>query len=117
MKVLKKLVMATAAVAISASAAMAERYVMITHTQGTDPFWPVVEKGGRDAAKAVGATLEYNFDVSGDIIERTRRFNELNKARGLFFDQLFADSREVVGTENLVVTDGPQNQGPDPHAG
>ena len=27
-----------------------ERYVMITHTQGTDPFWPVVEKGGRDAA-------------------------------------------------------------------
>ncbi|MBT8426087.1 MAG: sugar ABC transporter substrate-binding protein [Silicimonas sp.] len=44
-----------------------ERYVMITHTQGTDPFWPVVEKGGRDAAAAVGATLEYNFDVSGDM--------------------------------------------------
>ncbi|MGV6847314.1 MAG: sugar ABC transporter substrate-binding protein [Marinibacterium sp.] len=47
--------------------ALAERYVMITHTQGTDPFWPVVEKGGRDAAAAVGATLEYNFDVSGDM--------------------------------------------------
>ncbi|MEO0496492.1 MAG: substrate-binding domain-containing protein [Pseudomonadota bacterium] len=44
-----------------------ERYVMITHTQGTDPFWPVVEKGGRDAAAAVGAELEYNFDVSGDM--------------------------------------------------
>ena len=44
-----------------------ERYVMITHTQGTDPVWPVVEKGGRDAAAAVGATLEYNFDVSGDM--------------------------------------------------
>ena len=67
MKILKKLMLATAAVAISASAAMAERYVMITHTQGTDPFWPVVEKGGRDAAAAVGATLEYNFDVSGDM--------------------------------------------------
>jgi len=40
---------------------------MITHTQGTDPFWPVVEKGGRDAAAAVGATMEYNFDVSGDM--------------------------------------------------
>jgi simple sugar transport system substrate-binding protein len=26
-----------------------------------------VEKGGRDAAEAVGATLEYNFDVSGDM--------------------------------------------------
>lgn len=44
-----------------------ERYVMITHTQGTDPFWPVVEKGGKDAAAAIGATLEYNFDVSGDM--------------------------------------------------
>ena len=40
---------------------------MITHTQGTDPFWPVVEKGGRDAAKAIGADFEYNFDVSGDM--------------------------------------------------
>ena len=49
------------------SAAMAERYVMITHTQGTDPFWPVVEKGGRDAAAAVGAEFEYNFDASGDM--------------------------------------------------
>ncbi len=53
--------------ALCATSAMAERYVMITHTQGTDPFWPVVEKGGRDAAKAVGAELEYNFDVSGDM--------------------------------------------------
>ena len=40
---------------------------MITHTQGTDPFWPVVEKGGRDAAAAIGAEFEYNFDVSGDM--------------------------------------------------
>ncbi len=56
-----------AAVLSLASMATAERYVMITHTQGTDPFWPVVEKGGRDAAKAVGAELEYNFDASGDM--------------------------------------------------
>jgi simple sugar transport system substrate-binding protein len=47
--------------------AFAERYVMITHTQGTDPFWPVVEKGGRDAAAAIGADFEYNFDPSGDM--------------------------------------------------
>ncbi len=59
--------MAAGAVALMASAVSAERYVMITHTQGTDPFWPVVEKGGRDAAAAVGAELEYNFDVSGDM--------------------------------------------------
>ncbi|MCP4385242.1 MAG: substrate-binding domain-containing protein, partial [Hyphomicrobiales bacterium] len=64
---MKKLVLAAAALAMSASAAAAERYVMITHTQGTDPFWPVVEKGGRDAATAIGADFEYNFDPSGDM--------------------------------------------------
>ena len=67
-KEMKKLLMSVAALAMAATTAMAqERYVMITHTQGTDPFWPVVEKGGRDAAAAIGATLEYNFDVSGDM--------------------------------------------------
>ncbi len=65
---MKRILLAAAAVATVASGAFAqERYVMITHTQGTDPFWPVVEKGGRDAAEAVGATIEYNFDVSGDM--------------------------------------------------
>jgi len=64
---MKTFATAAAILAVSASAAFAERYVMITHTQGTDPFWPVVEKGGRDAAAAVGAELEYNFDVSGDM--------------------------------------------------
>ncbi|MEO1239348.1 MAG: hypothetical protein AAFW64_06765, partial [Pseudomonadota bacterium] len=58
---------ATALVAPAFADGHGERYVMITHTQGTDPFWPVVEKGGRDAAEAIGATLEYNFDVSGDM--------------------------------------------------
>ena len=68
---MKKILMAAVAATALTGAAYAdghgERYVMITHTQGTDPFWPVVEKGGRDAAAAVGATLEYNFDVSGDM--------------------------------------------------
>ena len=65
---MKKALLAGVALAVMATGAMAaERYVMITHTQGTDPFWPVVEKGGRDAAAAVGAELEYNFDVSGDM--------------------------------------------------
>ena len=26
--------------------AFAERYVMVTHGEGKDPFWPVVQKGG-----------------------------------------------------------------------
>lgn len=64
---MKKIILAGFAVAAMATGAMAERYVMITHTQGTDPFWPVVEKGGKDAAAAVGAELEYNYDASGDM--------------------------------------------------
>ena len=65
---MKKALMAAMTASVVASAAVAEeRYVMITHTQGTDPFWPVVEKGGRDATEDVGATLEYNFDASGDM--------------------------------------------------
>ncbi len=55
------------AMMLAGSAAMAERYVVITHTQGTDPFWPVVEKGAKDAGAAVGADIEYNFDASGDM--------------------------------------------------
>lgn len=64
---MKKLILATTAALIVSGTAMAERYVMVTHTQGTDPFWPVVEKGGRDAAAAIGAEFEYNFDPTGDM--------------------------------------------------
>ena len=64
---MKKLLATVAALATMSTMAIAERYVMITHTQGTDPFWPVVEKGGRDAAAAIGADFEYNFDPSGDM--------------------------------------------------
>src|SRR6056297_2672790 len=64
---MKKICLAATAVAALTAPAFAERYVMITHTQGTDPFWPVVEKGAKDAAAAVGAELEYNFDPSGDM--------------------------------------------------
>jgi len=69
---MKKFLMASAAMAMIAGAASAERYVMITHTQGTDPFWPVVEKGGRDAAEDIGADFEYNFAPSGDMADMAR---------------------------------------------
>ena len=68
MKKLSLMVAGLAAAALSGSA-LAERYVMITHTQGTDPFWPVVQKGGEDAAKAIGADFEYNFAPSGDMAD------------------------------------------------
>ena len=57
---------------LAAGTASAERYVMITHTQGTDPFWPVVQKGGEDAANAIGADFEYNFAPSGDMADMAR---------------------------------------------
>jgi simple sugar transport system substrate-binding protein len=66
---MKKLLIAAAALAAMTGSALAERYVMITHTQGTDPFWPVVEKGGKDAAAALGVDLEYNFAPSGDMAD------------------------------------------------
>ena len=65
MKSLISAVMAATMLTVAASAD--ERYVMVTHTQGTDPFWPVVEKGGRDAAEDVGVAFEYNFAPSGDM--------------------------------------------------
>ncbi len=70
---MKKLTMVAAAAALLASAASAqERYVMITHTQGTDPFWPVVEKAGKDAAEDIGAAFEYNFAPSGDMADMAK---------------------------------------------
>ena len=41
---MKKMLMATAALALTATTAFAERYVMITHTQGTDPFCQLLKK-------------------------------------------------------------------------
>ncbi|SMX41745.1 sugar ABC transporter substrate-binding protein [Maliponia aquimaris] len=64
---MKKIFLAATALAALTAPAFAERYVVITHTQGTDPFWPVVEKGAKDAGAAIGADIEYNFDPSGDM--------------------------------------------------
>ena len=69
---MKKVLLAGAVAAPAGGTASAERYVMITHPQGTDPFWPVVEKAGRDAAKAVGADFEYNFAASGDMADMAK---------------------------------------------
>ena len=43
---MKKFVLALSAAVLMAGAAQAERYVMVTHGEGKDPFWPVVQKGG-----------------------------------------------------------------------
>jgi len=57
------------AVVFATSVAFAERYVMVTHGEGNDPFWPVVQKGGEDAARAIGADFEYIYNPSADMAD------------------------------------------------
>ena len=56
---MKNILMTIVAIVFATSTAFAERYVMVTHGEGKDPFWPVVQKGGEDAARAIGADFEY----------------------------------------------------------
>jgi simple sugar transport system substrate-binding protein len=73
MRLMKSFATAVAAVAMLAGTALAgghsERYVMVTHGEGKDPFWPVVQKGGEDAARAIGAEFEYIYNPSGDMAD------------------------------------------------
>ena len=63
---MKKIIL-TILVSFLSLSAFAERFVMVTHGEGKDPFWPVVQKGGEDAARHVGADFEYIFNPSGDL--------------------------------------------------
>jgi len=73
MRITKKYFL-SAVLALSAvvSSAHAEHYVMVHHGQGMDPFWPVVERGARDGAKAIGAQFESLFAPSGDMADMAR---------------------------------------------
>ena len=51
---MRKFLMIIMAVVFTTGTAFAERYVMVTHGEGKDPFWPVVQKGGEDPARAIG---------------------------------------------------------------
>jgi len=66
---MRNFLMTLIAVVFSTSAAFAERYVMVTHGEGNDPFWPVVQKGGEDAARAIGADFEYIYNPSADMAD------------------------------------------------
>ena len=66
---MKKFVLTFAAIVFVTSSAFAERYVMVTHGEGNDPFWPVVQKGGEDAARAIGADFEYIYNPSADMAD------------------------------------------------
>ena len=66
---MKKIILTLVSVVFATSAAFAERYVMVTHGEGNDPFWPVVQKGGEDAARAIGADFEYIYNPSADMAD------------------------------------------------
>jgi len=66
---MKKFLIAIAALVFVTSSVFAERYVMVTHGEGNDPFWPVVQKGGEDAARAIGADFEYIYNPSADMAD------------------------------------------------
>ena len=66
---MKKFLLSIVALALISSTAFAERYVMVTHGEGKDPFWPVVQKGGEDAARAIGADFEYIYTPSADMAD------------------------------------------------
>ena len=61
---MKKIFFALSAILLFSTSAFAERYVMVTHGEGKDPFWPVVQKGGEDAARAIGADFEYEREMA-----------------------------------------------------
>lgn len=73
---MKQVLIATAAACMAALPALAERYVVITHSEGTDPFWPVVEKGAKDAGAAIGVDIDYQFDPTGDMAGMARLIEE-----------------------------------------
>ncbi len=66
---MRKFLMIIMAVVFTTGTAFAERYVMVTHGEGKDPFWPVVQKGGEDAARAIGADFEYIYNPSADMAD------------------------------------------------
>ena len=66
---MKKFLLTIVAIVFVTSSAFAERYVMVTHGEGNDPFWPVVQKGGEDAARAIGADFEYIYNPSADMAD------------------------------------------------
>ena len=71
---MKRIILTLVAIVFATSTAFAERYVMVTHGEGNDPFWPVVQKGGEDAARAIGADFEYIYNP----ICRYGRYGKLN---------------------------------------
>jgi simple sugar transport system substrate-binding protein len=55
----KMCVVAFGLLLVSATAVAADKFVLVSHSDGTNIFWQVLAKGAFDAAKMVGADLEF----------------------------------------------------------
>lgn len=58
--------------AVANPAAARATFVLIDHTDGTDPFWPVVLNGAQEAAKKVGAELIFRHPNKVDAVEEAQ---------------------------------------------
>jgi simple sugar transport system substrate-binding protein len=62
---------AVSAVALGAlvGAVQAQTYIVVHHSDGTDPFWPVVNRGAEEAGQKIGATVEIRHPQRVDAVE------------------------------------------------
>jgi len=49
--------------------AQAAKFILVTHTDGTDPFWPVVVRAAEEAAAALGVEVEHRHPQRVDAVE------------------------------------------------
>lgn len=66
---MKKAIAAVVGSMLLAGAASAETYIVIHHSDGTDPFWPVVNRGAQEAGEKIGATVEIRHPSRVDAVE------------------------------------------------
>lgn len=59
-------------ISVAYPAVAQEKFVLIDHTDGTDPFWPVVLNGAQEAAKKVGAELIFRHPNKVDAVEEAQ---------------------------------------------
>jgi simple sugar transport system substrate-binding protein len=66
---MKRLLVATLSLAAMTVAVHAETFMVITSSDGTDPFWPIVNRGAQDAGKKVDATIVIRHPNKADASE------------------------------------------------
>ena len=63
---MKKLILSIAALALFATSAFAERYVMITHGEGKDPFWRPIQD--RASIESLASSQKFGSAKQSDLV-------------------------------------------------